>query len=47
MSVTLEEYHDALSAATATELETVISEQRTRRSNQRRDRVRRIADALD
>ena len=47
MSVSLGDHFGALSTQTATELEAAISERRTRRSSERRERVRRIADALD
>ncbi|WP_339104278.1 hypothetical protein [Haloterrigena salinisoli] len=47
MSVSLEAYYGAISSETATELETMVSERRSRRSSDRRDRVGRIAAIVD
>lgn len=45
--VSLEEYYGALSEETADELETIVSRRREERTSERRDRVERIADALE
>ncbi|WP_254529986.1 antitoxin VapB family protein [Natrinema gelatinilyticum] len=44
---TLEEYYGALREDTADELEGIVSRRRTERTNESRDRVERIADALE
>ncbi|WP_254523391.1 antitoxin VapB family protein [Natrinema caseinilyticum] len=44
---TLEEYYGTLGEDTADELEGIVSRRRTERTNESRDRVERIADALE
>jgi len=47
MSRSLEDYYGACSTETMTDLERIVSERRTRRSNGYRERVWRIVDALE
>lgn len=44
---TLEEYYGALSEETADELEEIVSGRRNERTSEQRERVERIADALE
>ncbi|WP_408958910.1 antitoxin VapB family protein [Natrinema sp. 74] len=43
----LEEYYGALSNETADELEEIVSRRRTERTDEHRERVKRIADELE
>lgn len=45
--VRLEEYHGALDDDTADDLEAIVSRRRSERTDDRRNRVDRIADALE
>jgi predicted CopG family antitoxin len=46
-NVKLSEFHGAISEETATDLEAVIAEKRSRHADQRNNRTKRISESLD